>query len=206
VTWAGLWKPQYGQIIPAEWVWGVVDSLDILYAYHNELRSEVNAMYQTLESKLDITNYYLSSIDTTTKEIKLEVKKIEQKLDLTIYYLSDIDSKLSSIEVKLDDVKSKLDVQNEYLRLIAPARGILTITKTVTPTPAPLFIDELQVRRIIVKVPVDALYLVYIGDANTQEFVIDKGEKLELFVKDPRTVYVKSTGDQAIFLLFELAQ
>jgi len=149
MTWCGLWKVPYGRIIPADWVWGVVDCLDALYYYHTQFETE-------------------------TRET-------------------------------LDCIEKKLDVTNEYLRLIAPGRGVVTIVKTVTPSPTPLYTDELTIRRLIVKVPSDALYLIYIGNSTSQEFIVEKGERLELFVKDPRQVYAKATGEQKIFLLFELA-
>lgn len=206
MTWFGLWKPPFGRIIPAEWYWFLVDSLDVLYSYVNDVKSEVEYLKDCIEKKLDLVNYYLHNIDETTKEIKLELEKVEEKLDLSLYYQKEISDTAKEIKVELQGIESKLDLQNEYLRLIAPAKGVLTITKTVTPTPTPLYVDELTVRRIVVKVPVDALYLIYIGDASTQEFVLEKGEKLELYVKNPKNVYVKSTGEQKIFLLFELAQ
>jgi len=142
MTWAGLWKPQPLEVIPPEWVWGVVDALDWLYMYHNELR---------------------------------------------------------------DCVEKELAKANYYLRLISAGKGIKTVIKTAKTTAEPLYVDELTCRRVIIKVPTDALYMIYIGDSQSQDFMLKAGEQIELFVKDPRQIYIKSTGTQNVFLLFELA-
>jgi len=150
MTWAGLWKPAVGDIVPAEWVWTVVDALDWLYQYQGATSAEVQELKDCIEKKLDITN--------------------------------------------------------EYLRFLTAGKGIISITKTFTTSPEPLYVDELQVRRIVIKVPSTALYTLYIGDENTQEFPIFAGESQDLFVKDPSKVYAKSNGEVKVFLLFELAR
>jgi len=150
MSWMGLWKPQFGEIIPVEWYSTVVDALDVLYAYSSGLTTQLDDLRNTIETKLDLANH--------------------------------------------------------YLRFISAGRGIMTIEKTVTTSPTPLFVDELQVRRIVIKVPATALYGVWIGDSNYQQFFIDVGEKEELFVKDPRTVYIRADGETKVWLLFELVQ
>jgi len=178
MTWAGLWRPPVGEQIPAEWVWTVVDALDELYFRHQELEQYVQQQFDCIEKKLDTANLYLYRIYTIVREVKQDTAEIKQGISIS----------------------------NEYLRLIAPGKGIITLVKTVTPTPSPLYVDELTVRRILIKIPTDALYLIYIGNKESQDFILEKGEKLELNVTKPSQVYVRSTGEQKIFLLFELAQ
>jgi len=178
VKWFQLWKPGYGRIIPAEWVWGVVDDINWLYIYTNLSHQRIDQLEDCIEYYFGIFNEYLRLIKEDTSVIRSKTEKIESKLQIT----------------------------NEYLRLITVGKGIKTLTKTVTTSPSPLYVDELTCRRIVVKVPSDALYLIYVGDSESQDFVLQKGEQIELFVKDPRQVYVKSTGEQKIWLLFELAQ
>jgi len=135
-----------------------------------------------------------------------ELDCIEGKLDLLIYYAYQEDTYLKLIKQELENIEKKLDTQNHYLRFISAGKGIKTIIKTVTTSPTPLFLDELEVKRIIIKVPTTALYVVYIGDSESQDFPLFAGEKEELEVKDPSKIYVRAEGEEKIFALFELAQ
>ena len=214
MSFIGLWKPPYGRIIPAEWFWLVVDGLDALYGYTADLKGEVEYLKDCIERKLDQANQYLAQLNVKVDQIEYKIdskvvptlQDIESKQDQANQYLAQISTKLDQIEVKLDNIQSKLDLSNHYLRFISSGKGIITVTKTVTTTPTPLYVDELQVRRIVIKVPTDALYMVYIGDEKSQEFPLEKGEKQELYVKDPRKVYIRAEGEVKVFLLFELAQ
>jgi len=107
---------------------------------------------------------------------------------------------------KLDCIERSMDILCHYARFISAGRGIYTITIIANTTPRPLFMDEMEVRRIVIKVPSTATQDVFIGDEKAQEFMLSAGEKEEVFVKDPRKVYIKATGSQKVFALFELAQ
>lgn len=226
MSWLGLFKPPYGMVIPPEWYHTVVDALDwlymgylshqetldcierkldllIWYAYQEEhkLDSIHNVLLQ-IEGKEDLLLYYAYEETESLKRIETKL----DKLDLLLLYAYSQDTTLKSIESKVDEIKTKTDLLVHYARFTSAGKGIKTITVLVTPTAKPLFVDELEIRRLIIKVPVDALYMVYVGDATSQEFPLSKGEQLELYVKSPKEVYVRSTGEQKIFALFELAQ
>lgn len=177
MSWRGLWKPEFGEVIDPVWGALVVESLDDLYSFYLQTVADVQALRDCLEAKLDILIDY-------TREILTNVDLIRQYLH---------------------DVERITDLIKFYTALQAPGKGVLTIVVTATTEPKPLYVDELKVRRIIIRVPEDALYLVYIGNADRQDFPLQPAEKLELHVTNPKEVYVRALGEQKIFALFELA-
>ena len=106
----------------------------------------------------------------------------------------------------LDCIEAYMGLLAYYARTTAAGKGIKTRVVSVGTSPVPLYVDELDVRKIIIKVPSDALYAVYLGDSESQDFVLEKGEQVTLRVKTTKNIYLKATGQQNVFALFELAE
>jgi len=194
----GVFKPLYGQIIPPEWYHGVADGLDFFYWYG------VKYQEQHVEPRTDAKWDYGKPDKRFREAHFLRIYASENVYVAGRRVIKDYDP--IQLYAFIDQAKQDIELIKHYLRFIAPGQKARSAIITVDTTPKPLFIDELSCRRIILRVPQDALYVIYIGDANSQDFPLFAGEKQELYVKNPKEVYVRATGSQKIFALFELAQ
>jgi len=79
-----------------------------------------------------------------------------------------------------------------------------TATKTVSTTPIPLSDIDLYVKRIHIKLPSWALYLLYVGSDTKQDYILEPGDSIPLEIDNAKKVYVRSTGDVTITILYEL--
>ena len=258
----GVFKPEYGQIIPCSWFRGVSEGLDFFYFYgvpyqcqdvtpcqdakysygnpekrFKELHFMTGYFYDNCyvqgkrvlkdydpiqlyafidQAKQDVSliQYYLDLISFYSNKIYELEQQLKSLQETTNLYLQLIDSKVKSIEsdvsliksYKQDELSKLRTLVEHYVRFISSGKGVKSAIITATQSPIPLFVDEMEVRRIILKVPTTALYVVYIGDNLYQDFPLFKGEQIELNVKDPSKVYIRSEYEEKVFALFELAQ
>jgi len=70
-------------------------------------------------------------------------------------------------------------------------------------SPIPLSSTSQLIRRLHIKVPSDSPYLIYVGNSSKQEFILEPKDILDLEVRDPSKVYVKSLGNVKIFIVVE---
>jgi len=70
-------------------------------------------------------------------------------------------------------------------------------------SPIPISTTSQLIRRLHIKVPSDSPYLVYVGNATTQNFILEPKDILDLEIRDPSKVYVKALGNVKIFILIE---
>ncbi|RLC73334.1 MAG: hypothetical protein DRI26_01045 [Chloroflexi bacterium] len=189
MSWLGLTHKGVEPLYPDEWN-RVVDGLDILYGYVSGLHTQVDC----LEAKVD--QYYL--------EVKKELSDIEQAIRQ--YYLElssqheQIRSDLSTIESKIDSLTTQV---SEIYDFTKPPTKLETYTLNVSVTPVPLSDVDKFVKRIHIKVPSWALYLVYLGDSTKQDFVLEPKEKEVLEIDNPKKVYVRSLGNVTIYVMLE---
>lgn len=144
------WKPQIGEIIPAEWFWSVSDSIYYLYVKSQEFDQQIDC------------------IDKNLQNISNELKNIE--------------------------------------RYVKPAQRVKSDVLEVSTTPTPVAIESIRTKKVIIK----PAGLIYVGDRISlsygKGFVVEKGEKLELDVLNPSTIYVMSVNKVQVYLLFELLE
>ena len=79
-----------------------------------------------------------------------------------------------------------------------------TLRLLVGTTPIPLSDVDMVVKRIHIKVPSWASYLVYIGNYQKQDFILEPGDKEVLEIENPRNVYIRSLGNVTVFIAFEI--
>lgn len=127
---------------------------------------------------------------------------VESKREIEEVYLvaSETKAKVEEVYSLLSETKSKVE---EIYQIVAPAENIETWLLNVSTTPIPLSEVDMVVKRIHVKVPSWAFYLVYIGNASKQEFVLEKGDKEVFEVKNPKNIYVRSLGNVTIYVMVE---
>jgi hypothetical protein len=91
----------------------------------------------------------------------------------------------------------------ELKRELTPPQYLDTYPLIVDTTPIPLFETSRVVKRIHVKVPSWAWYLVYLGNSARQDFILEKGDKEVIEIPDPSKVYVRSLGNVTIYIMLE---
>ena len=105
------------------------------------------------------------------------------------------------------DLRTKYDCVEGYLQLIydlvKPPINIETFRLLVGTEPVPLSDVDKIVKRIHIKVPSWAMYLVYIGDLYKQDFVLEPRDQITLEISNPRKVYVRSLGNVEVFVALE---
>ena len=99
---------------------------------------------------------------------------------------------------KLDCIERSMDILCHYARFISAGRGIYTITIIANTTPRPLFMDEMEVRRIVIKVPSTATQDVFIGDEKAQEFMLSAGEKEEVLINKDECIMKKLNENKPV--------
>jgi len=154
------------------------------------------------EAKLDVDKIY-----NLLTETKVEVKDLESKLDLTELYLQDVYSRLFDIKAEVVAVEEKADfikkyIQDIYFQTRLPT-AVVTYWLDVGTTPIPLSNIDRYVKKIHVKVPSWALYLVYIGNSQEQNFILEAGDKEAFDFPNPKQVYVRSLGNVTISVMLE---
>ena len=126
-----------------------------------------------------------------------EWNRVVDALDILYGYVSNINVELSGLEEKIDRYYGAL-----FEEVKRPS-SIDVLVKSVGVTPVPLSDVDRIVKRIHVKSPSWNLYLSYIGDSASQDFVVEPGDAHTLEIKNPKTVYVRSLGDVTIYVLLE---
>ena len=190
MSWIGLRHKGVEPLYPDEWN-KVVDALDILYGYQAGLKTQLDC----LETKVD--HYYLevkreiNELETKVNELNQKVTNLDEKVDK--YYLE--------LESKLDYLKQKV---KEIYSFTSRPTSLETYRLNVSVTPIPLSDVDKYVKRIHVKVPSTALYLVYLGDSTKQDFILEPSDKEVLEIHNPRLVYVRSLGNVTIFVMLEI--
>ena len=101
----------------------------------------------------------------------------------------------------IEEAKTDIDSIYKYVRQPVDLQTQRLIVGT---TPVPLSDVDLTVKRIHIKVPSWALYLVYVGNASKQDYVLEPKDKEVFEVENPRLVYVRSLGNVEIFVVFEV--
>jgi len=199
MTWVGLRHKGVEVLFPSEWN-AVVDALDILYAYTAD-----SVKYEDLER--------LNSDIKPSEDNKYDIgDQSKQWKDIYAHYgyfndnlyvqgkqvLKDGDP--VQVYRFIDEAKTQIDtIYNNTLR----PTSLKTQRLIVGSTPVPLSTVDLLVKRIHIKVPSWAMYLVYVGDENEQEFILEPSDKEVFEVENPRKVYVRSLGNVEIFIAFE---
>ena len=228
MTYRPLFKPQFGEIIPAEWYWDVVDDITYLYAKSVQLEQQLdcveaylqttNQLLSNIESSVDniennveqllngqeLSNYYLNLIYSETEKIEETLKNVQEEASLSNKYLSLLDTEIVTLNKNVQNIQSALKLTNYYIVFLAPARSIKTIEKIVTAVPEPLFVDQLTVKRVIIKADRTNLYTIFIGNSSGQYFPLLAGEQLELNVSNVADIYLRSEGQSKVFALFEI--
>ena len=172
-----------------------------LYAFIEEAKQDINLIH-----------YYLHEIDTTTKEIDNTLTNLYNEVvnirtnDLSVikYYLNLIEFYVQKLEKIEKEITLTRIYSQETSKWIKPASGIISFIKTVYITATPLYPDELDVKRIICRIPSNTTAVIYMGNETSQYFPLFAGEKIELQVQKPNKVYVRATEQVNIFCLFEL--
>jgi len=140
---------------------------------------------------LDILYGYVANLDARLTTVENKVDKMSTEIEQ--YYLE--------VKRELEDLSSK--VEEIYLETVRPS-GLETYRKAISVTPVPLSDVDKEVKKIHVKVPSWALYLVYLGDSSSQEFILEPGDVEDLTIRNPKLVYVRSLGNVEIFVALEV--
>ncbi|RLF08429.1 MAG: hypothetical protein DRJ60_00420 [Thermoprotei archaeon] len=166
------------------------------------------------EAKLDVDKIYNLLTETKVEVKDLETKlvedlesRLEPKLDLLEVYMQDVYSKLFEVKSKIITVEEKTDfikkyIQDVYFQTRLPT-GVVTYWLDVGVTPIPLSDIDRYVKKIHIKVPSWALYFVYLGNKDKQDFILEAGDKETLEFPNPKQVYVRSLGNVVISVMLE---
>jgi len=172
-----------------------------LYAFIDSAKSDISLIHAYLSNIQDL----LTSESTKIEELKSNVQEIKSPhLSLIEHYLDLIKFYASRIETIEQEVSLIKEYTKESAKWSKPASGILSIVKTVTTLATPLYPEELDVKRILCRIPSNTTAVIYMGDKQNQYFPLFAGEKIELNVRSPKNVYVKATEEVNIYCLFEV--
>jgi hypothetical protein len=227
MSWLGLRHKGIEPLYPYEWNL-VVDGLDILYAYVAEsvkyrdlpkLPSDVGPEHDNTfdlgfpdrrwREVHGVYGYFDGDLFARGSRVLVDGDPVQvyRFIDEAKADIDNIYDTLLGVKALVETVSSELDlirlyVEQIYLNTLRPT-SIETYRLTVGATPVPLSDVDKVVKRIHVKVPSWALYLVYLGDANKQDFILEPGERETLEVSNPRLVYVRSLGTVEVFVMLE---
>ena len=171
-----------------------------VYAYYGDFEYQVSTdKLQALEANIDkdvTTNTVFAQLGYFDQNVYVQGKRVIKDYDpIQIYAF-------------IEEAKKDIQLIQWYLYQIEtwvkPASGVLSIVKTVYITATPLYPDELDVKRIICRIPSNTTAVIYMGNETSQYFPLFAGEKIELQVQKPNKVYVRATEQVNIFCLFEL--
>jgi len=222
-----------GTEILFSWEWNaVVDGLDILYGYINQVKEEKISKEDLTNLDSDIipaedNKYDLGDPDKEWRNIRAHYGYFEDDVyargsrvlvdgdPVRVYEFiekakEDIDQ-IYNLEVdissKADSIKQELDLVKQYVEEIRAnterAETFNTYALAVGTSPIPLSDVDKTVRRIHVKVPSWESYLLYVGSADKQEFILEPKDETTLEVKNPKNVYVRSLGNITIYVGLE---
>lgn len=126
----------------------------------------------------------------------------EAKTDIDAIYsiVVDTDTRLQRVQETLDLLR--LYVEEIYMQTRRP-ETLLPIRLVVGTAPIPLSDVDRVVKRIHVKVPGDSPYFIYLGNENTQDYILEPGDIDVFEITNPRKIYVRSLGEATIFIAFE---
>ena len=227
MSWLGLRHKGIEPLWPEEWN-AVVDGLDILYAYAADsvkyedlprLPSDV-APAEDNRFKLGFASrrwsvvhgvygYFDGDLYARGSRVLVDGDPVQ------VYrFIEDAKSDIESIysvileaNQRLAELSSQLSILELYLQQIAAdtrrPSTLNTYTLAVDVTPIPLSDVDRIVKRIHVKVPRISPYIVYIGDYQRQEFILEPGDKDVFEIENPKNVYVRSLGNVTIFVALE---
>ena len=228
MSWIGLRHKGVEILYPFEWN-AVVDALDILYAYtaesvkYSDLPRLPSDVGPAEDSRYDLGKpsrrwrmvhglygYFDGDLYARGSRVLVDGDPVqvyrfidEAKTDIDSIYNAVLDTK-----ALVETVKDELDLVRLYVEEVYRATrrpvDIETLRLLVGSTPVPLSSVDREVRRIHIKVPSWALYLVYLGSETKQDYVLEPGDKEVLEVSNPRRVYVRSLGNVEIFVAFEV--
>jgi len=139
---------------------------------------------------LDILYAYTQSHSEKLNELQNRMDCLESKVD---QYYFEVKRELSEIETKVEEI----------YELTKRPSSIDTFSKIVSTTPVPISDVDRLIKRLHIKVPSTASYIVYLGDSSKQEFILEPGDKEILEIDNAKKVYVRSLGDVTIFILLE---
>ena len=227
MSWLGLRHKGIEPLYPDEWN-AVVDGLDILYAYVADsvkfedlprLPSDV-APAEDNRFKLGYENRRWSEVHGVYGYFDGDLYARGSRVlvdgdPVQVYRFigdarSDIESIYSAIieaSQRLAELSGQLSILELYLQQIAEQTRrpstLNTYALSVDVTPIPLSQIDKIVKRIHVKVPRTSPYLIYIGDYQKQEFILEPGDRDTFEIENPRNVYIRSLGNVTIFVALE---
>lgn len=200
MSWKGL--RHKGTEILFSWEWNaVVDALDELYSRQLQTLTKQDLLYLDSDIIPDQDNVRdLGSSERQWNEVYAHYGYFSNNLFIQgKQALKDGDPVITYMFTDY----AKDDIEKIYTQVKRPV-GLQTQRLLVGTTPVPLSDVDMVVKRIHIKVPSWALYLVYVGDATRQEFVLEPKDKEVFEVENPKNVYVRSLGNVEVFIAFEV--
>ena len=227
MSWVGLRHKGVEPLYPHEWN-AVVDGLDILYAYvadsvkYSDLPRlpsdvgpaqdntfdlgfpdrrwrEVHGVYGYFDGDLFARGSRVL-VDGDPVQVYRFIEDAKADIDAIYAAVLEADTRLADVQATLDLLRAY--VEAIYMQTKRPV-GIDTYRLVVDVTPVPLSSVDRVVKRIHIKVPSWASYLVYVGNDAKQDFVLEPGDKETFEIENPRRVYVRSLGNVEIFVALE---
>lgn len=199
MSWLGLRHKGVEILYPDEWN-RVVDGLDILKQYTEQTLS-IEAL-KSLETDIvpaEDNTYNLGGEDKQWRNLYAHYGYVTDNLYVQGKpVLKDGDP----VTVMYFEGPAKQEIDQIYLNTLPPST-IQTLIKNVGTRPVPLADVEQIVRRLHIKVPRTNVYLVYIGNEERQDYILEPGD-LDVFeLVDPSKIYVRSLGSATLFLSLE---
>lgn len=199
MAWIGLRHKGVEILYPFEWN-KVVDALDILYY----------GLERTVKPEdLTALNEYLAPAKDDTLAVGLPDRAFKEVNAYYGYFKENVlvngapvlkDGDPVRVYEFIEEAKEEVDT---LLGNTAPPEYLETYRLAVTSTPTPLSEVSKVVKAIHIKVPSWALYLLYLGNSTTQDFILEPKDILTLRQKDPSKVYVRSLGNVTVFIVLE---
>ncbi len=199
MSWLGLRHKGAEILFPEEWNL-VVDGLDLLKQYTDASvkYSDLLALYSDILPGQD-NAFDLGGPDRAWSELWAYIGYFNDNLFVQgKQVLKDGDP--VQVYQFLPPAKDVIDTIYQWTK--RPV-SLQTQRLLVGTTPVPLSDVDMIVKRIHIKVPSSALYLVYVGDQNTQEYILEPGDNDVFEIENPRNVYVRSLGNVEIHIALE---
>jgi len=221
MSWIGLRHKGVEPLFPDEWN-AVVDALDILYKYTEQrvTKEDLLNLYSDIIPAQDDTfdlgsstrawkdvyahyGYFLDDAFVQGKRVLKDGDpvRVYEFIEYAKQDIEDIKSRLSAISGALGLLESYIQTIYGYAK---PPTSLETASLVVGTTPVPLSDLDLTVKRIHVKVPSWAGYIVYIGSYTRQDFILEPGDKEVFEIVKPKNIYVRSLGNVTIFIAMEI--
>ena len=122
-------------------------------------------------------------------------------------FIRQVLSTIQTVNEQIRDITNTIKgITEEWreVRLYATGKALETLELPVDTAPSPVKSTPIRVRRIVVKNPAGSLIVLYLGNAVSQDYPVEPGEKEEVFIEYASDLYIRGSGPGKAYIIIEL--